>query len=774
MSKGGLQMKKPSSRIAGFVVVLALSMCGASASAQLLEEITVTAQKREQSAQDVGISMSVFSEEQLRALGVTNAKDLANLTAGVLINMEYGFAPVFTIRGINTNDHVTSTPPSAAIYVDGIYKASNINSGVTMFDLDSVQILKGPQGTLWGRNTTGGAIVLNSKKPSQELDAYIEAGYGTDNRAILEGAIGGPIGEKVAGRFSFQKQDSDGVWDTTTQSPFSETGSIDTFGARGQLLIDVSDDLEIHLIASYATNQSENEPMTQLSVEGSPLQTGPGCVATFTNSGIILSGNPENPDCGNNTPATDPFDGIMDTDFRVPKDSDFSTAIARIDWQINDLAKLVSITGYDAFSRFTVHDFDNFSVRDGTQVYIQDYEQLSQELHFEFQTDNMFLLLGAYYEDAEFDVPTNPGGAAPSTLGIPNGNAFVAGGAVAVDLTWQQEIDTKAIFAHSEFNVTDRVDLIAGVRYEDEAKKNRHADYFGPTGSIDYDNPIILNGLQIDEASFSGWSYKLGINFRPNDELLAYFSHALGIKSGGMDNGFNRPSRVFDAEKLRSSELGIKWDASDNIRFNGSVFFYDYKNHQVRSAFNDPLTGIGGAQFLNIEGADVYGADLELVWAPVDGLNIQAAASFLETDVSDSRPTFGFVATPAFPDGDPSQPVSADGKHLALAPENAFTFLARYEWPVSSNLYLAVQGDVGFTGDHFPSIENIPFEEQSYTQYGARVGLGDADGTWEVAVTGRNLDDDYHLINAFGTGTARQYFVNSPGYYMATFRYRFD
>ena len=242
------------------LILLALPLVAVSAPSAraqgLMEEITVTAQKREQNSQDVGLAISAFSGEQLDALGVADAADLADLTSGVSINMEYGTAPTFTIRGVSVNDFSATTPPAAAVYLDGVYKASNVNSGVQLFDVEQIEILKGPQGTLWGRNTNGGAISVTSVKPSQESGGYINLGAGSHGATIIEGAYGGGLTDNLSTRFSVRKMDSDGPYSSTAHG---DAGALDSLAARLQFLLE-TDVFEGNLQLHYAQDKGGIEP----------------------------------------------------------------------------------------------------------------------------------------------------------------------------------------------------------------------------------------------------------------------------------------------------------------------------------------------------------------------------------------------------------------------------------------------------------------------------------------------------------------------------------
>lgn len=269
--------------------VASATLVSASHGAALLEEVVVTAQKREQNAQDIPIAISAFSGGQLQALGVTSLDNLADFVAGVQITKNYSNSPSFTVRGLNANDYAFATSPAVAVYQDGIYKASNINSGVQVFDVARVEILKGPQGTLWGKNTTGGAVSITSVRPAQESSGYVSVGYGSDNSWIAEGAIGGGVSDTLSGRISMQYVGTDGPYDNVTFSttgivpgsipppsaldgspapkevssytgPNGDPGAMETLALRGQLLWEPNDEFQGRLIGHYANDKSSSAP----------------------------------------------------------------------------------------------------------------------------------------------------------------------------------------------------------------------------------------------------------------------------------------------------------------------------------------------------------------------------------------------------------------------------------------------------------------------------------------------------------------------------------
>lgn len=746
----------------------------------MLEEVVVTAQKREQDAQDIGVAVSAFSGDQLKALGVTDASKLADMTSGVSINMEYGTAPTFTIRGVSVNDFSATTPPAAAVYMDGVYKASNVNSGPQMFDVARTEILKGPQGTLWGRNTTGGAVTITSVKPTQEAEGYVNLGVGTHGGQTIEAAYGTGLTDNLSTRVSVRKMDSDGHFDSTTHG---EHGALDNFAGRVQFLYE-ADTFEGQLIVHYAEDQGEIEPTVALMFGGCSAAADIGVLTT----GVPYKGNPEHPSCGN----PDPFDDTVESDWNANKDNEFYGATLHLAFDITDDLSIKSITAFDHFKREDGLDFDGTATVFGRQVYQQDFDQVSQEVRLESQTENGFWLVGAYFDSSEMKDPAQ---LTPLDITYGDIDPTATSGSSSYfdgfgfDIENFLSTDTRAIFAHSEYDLTDSLTLVTGLRYEDESKTGTHSEWANadpetfaitpaPTraGGVAFGG---TDGVELD-YSMSAWSYKLGLNYQASDNLLLYGSYAVGVKSGGLDNafgGFNNDP--YDEETLKAFEVGFKWDASAAVRFNGALYSYDYDDMQQRFSVyvtNDLGQQVGAEQLTNIENATIQGVDLELTLSPVDALEIMLTATYLDTEVKDDEVVSGFIDV----DGDEvvtavDTPVPMDGNALPYSPDLSATALARYTLDWDSGYNLSFQVSATYSSDHFISIENIPFEEQDYTKVGAHIALTAPDDVWSLSLTGTNLTDEIHAINGFprGGGPGRGYFINAPRSGMLNFTYNF-
>ena len=754
-----------------FAVKLASAMAGAMLTsfghAALLEEIIVTAQKRAQNAQDIPIAVSAFTGEQLQELGVVSTAGLADNVPGVQVKSLYANAPSFTVRGMNANDYATATSPAVAIYQDGVYKASSINSGAQLFDIQQVEILKGPQGTLWGKNTTGGAVSITSVRPEQETSGYLALGTGSDSQYLVEGAIGGALSDTLSGRLSMQHIESDGPYNNVTfsttgiapgsiplpaaasgapapeqltsiQNSDADPGAIETMAVRGQLMWEPSDDLQVLLIGHYATDKS----------------TTPAFVALL-----------EDPDV---------FDDEVSMDMVSASDNEFYGVTADIRWQVG-AGELVSISGWDAFDRRGQGVDQSYTVAipgvgpflavpaaapNLAVVYWTEFEQFSQELRYEVERDNLFWLAGLYYSETEYDQAGDNAG-----LGIFGTFGYF-------ETQFRQKDESAAAFVHAEWSISDALKFNGGLRYSDESRdREAYQMYFEapvPTQFPNFDFPGVLaidanSALNPypNEVNPSDFSYRLGIDWTPQDNMLVYYSLSKGFKSGGFDTGpVTSPANLapIGDEEILAHEVGLKWDPTDTLRVNAAAFYSDYTNMQQRMSTDDDIFGTV-VLLTNLDQVDVTGLELEMLWAPISGLELSATASFLDTEINDNSlisPVTGGVV---------------DGNNLPGAPETAASLLARYGFDVGDGLRGSVQVGINYTGDHYMALENLSFNKQDYTIINARAAISDSAGNWEVSLYGQNLTDEIYI-----TATAwehKDYWISRPRTMGVRLDYRF-
>ena len=374
-------MRLPNKKSAILSTALAIGLCAAAFAEeasnappgyQLIEEVVVTAQKREQNSQDIAVAVAAYSGDQLRALGVTRADEIANFTPGVQINDFSGSTPTFVIRGIGIQDTRANTAPAAAVHLDGIYLVSNMNTGPQIFDVERVEILKGPQGTLFGRNNSAGTVNIITAKPTAQQEGFLFAEYGNFDRLLLEGAYSGPVSDAVSIRLSARREASDGFFDNVQFPPGpgagaldpisgvplhgniapvrddgspadSDLGDLNRYALRGQLQWDMDDRTSVLFNVHFADDSSDLWP-------GMFVGTSPAVNGTFGGPSCVGSATPTPDQCfsGSGASDPDPFDNDVSNNLDGQMDSQFFGGFVEVQRE-TDWGQLTSITGYEGF-----------------------------------------------------------------------------------------------------------------------------------------------------------------------------------------------------------------------------------------------------------------------------------------------------------------------------------------------------------------------------------------------------------------------------------------
>ncbi len=645
-------------------------------------EIVVTANKREQNLQDVAVSVTAYSGDQLRVLGFTDSADLVVQTPGLEVSGFGGGALTsYSIRGVGQNDFAANQEAPVALYIDEAYQSSNVSSRFSLFDIERAEVLRGPQGTLYGRNATGGLVHYKTVQPSFDFGGYVDLTVGEQGRVRVESAVGGGLSDSVAARLSFNLSRDDGLLiNDIGRNAVREKN----FAVRGQILAEPSDNLSILLKAQYG---EEN---------GSPNGYSFG-LPSFNATDFF----------GNVDADGDPFTISNDFDsFKNTKALDLS---AKIELDLGG-AKLTSITNFQDISDQYGEDADAsptdaFHYTQGTDI-----SQFSQELRLDFEGDRHRTTVGAYFLNIDGDFSTQQMGA-----------AFF--GAASFETLASQKTTTYAIFGQLEYDLTDELALTVGARLNHDEK-----DF--TLQSVDFGFPQ-FNG----SISDTDWSGKAQLDYRPNDDILLYAGLSRGIKSGGFNLPLTPISAVdlpFASEELTSYEIGAKTTLSDGVRFNASAFIYDYNDYQ---AYN--IDGAFNTLLFNAD-AKYYGAEFELVANPAQGLDIVLGASFIDTEISNLPTTFNtldpitFAPAQNFPTGVESAPLVSDV---------SLNGLIRYAFPAFGG-EVSVQSDFVWKSDHkFNLARSESVLEGSYGVLNARIGYASDDDAWSIAVFVNNLTD---------------------------------
>jgi len=737
----GVSLRK--SALFGATAVIGLS-AGANAFAQGVfeDEVIVTAQKREQSAQDVGISITTLSGEQMESLGYTNAQDVTALAAGVATLQPNGEANYAVgIRGVANNDFTSNVESPVAIYVDETYISQMSGAGFLLFDIDRVEILRGPQGTLFGRNATGGLVHYLTVKPTtDEFNGYGSFTYGNFDRFKAQGAVNIPMGEKLSARVSLATHQGDG-YVTNRLNPDKDLNNANESAGRIQLRFQPTDKFDLLLNARFGHQNIRTGFFEYAS-------------AIFP-TGELTPGVP-NPDLGGYVD----LDGDIyagDYDFTGQNKTNTEGYTGRFDWDLG-FAKLTSITDFQSVERDYMEDSDASPANYFNFFLTTDAEQFSQEVRLAGDINKLKWLLGFYYLD--IDINDSNGAKATDLFAALFGPVDVAGfNGVRNPYT----LDTRSwsIFGQLEYELSNTLTLIGGLRYIDEKKDYAYDDFaalFPEDISSGLDPRIVNLGPPAsfaDSRHDTNISARAQLNWTPSDGVLAYASWNRGVKSGGY-NAPLLPTPIFltpefmtyDPEKLDAYEVGVKLDLG-RARLNASTYYYDYKNCQAFSILGlDTFT-------LNADCTN-KGFEVELQGSAAKGLDYHFGVGFTDAEVTDIP---GVTKDSSVVDNsDPLNPVTLTlpaiipgGKQRPVqTPKWNLNGLIRYEFPVSGVGDIALQMDGQYRSEHFFALTNFDASrENGYFVGNASVTWTAPSEKWSVRGFVQNFTKSEYLVQTF-------------------------
>ena len=721
----------------------------------IIEEVIVTAQKREQAITDVALTVTAVSGEVARTMGVEDTRDVAMLATNIDIKGA-GLSdanPAITVRGIGMNNFNANNNPSVGVYLDEVFLASPAMMNLSMLDVGRIEVLKGPQGTLYGRNATGGALNIISAKPTQDLEGFASLTLGDYDTAKFEGAVSGGLTDSLSGRVSV-------LWESQGESYHEynkdnggkdDFGDSDTSAIRAQLAGD-HDQLTWNLSASYLDQDIVNSPFTSLGgFWNSPEEVFvTPCQGNFKNGVNTLGLDVSDQD---GDPFTHDFLTSRVDEMRI--ESDVTSLNLKIGYDFSDMT-LTSITGWIQQDRDFGENIWTSPLEAFAVVHEEEMEQFSQEIRLAGGEDIRWMVGGFYWNDTfESDNIANTA----DILGL-------LAGVNPVFWNNDQETDAYALFASVDWDLGDRWMLTTGIRYSDE-----ETDFVGGTdGTIsDPDAFDAFVGAELglpagitipftftdDSIEDDNVSYRVALEFRPTDDWLTYGSVTTGFKSGGFFGDFtfdNFELLPFDSEEVTAYELGSKSTHADGrVQLNAAVFYYEYEDIQtfIPSALGFRLT--------NLEEADIYGAEIELLASPLDGFDMRLGASYLDTEVSSRVEGF-------------------DGNELPNSPEMQITYTFRYEFPLGDTLAMALQADGKYSDESYRESSNNPWlVTDSYGLLNLRGSVLTVDGTWELAVWGRNITDEEYEQERFASDIIGQVVAlqGNPRTYGVTLNYTF-
>tara|TARA_R110002073_G_scaffold39057_1_gene111619 strand:+ start:11617 stop:13740 length:2124 start_codon:yes stop_codon:yes gene_type:complete len=649
---------------------------------RVIEEVVVTAEKRESTVQKTSISITAYSDEMLELRGIGNVEDL-QFSAPNLVISHNSQSPVTYayIRGIGSDQLVAGFDPGVAYNVDGIYVGQPSSMPGDLWDLERIEVLRGPQGTLYGRNTTGGSINLITKEPTAEFETFGDVTFGDFNRRRIRGVVNGG-NEVVAGRLSFISDENDGYQENLAGSDGDVT---DYHSMRGKLKFDLSDRAELLITAQRFENDGQQSQKKREAF--APVELAPGFIVDVYNGAI------PNP--------TSPRKVAKD----YPEDLDLTNtsfnARFTYDW---DSVRLVAISGLIRNDWFQTSDIDMSNNPVQTQDWDMDTRQFSQEFQLVSNSDGPWdWILGVFYFDEDLD--TDYIFDDTSVAGF----TFMNGG--------ELETKSRAVYGQVAYDFRESgspFKLTAGLRWTKDEKDIFEYQQI-PQFAVD-----LSGSMDEDWSEMSG---KLAVDWYISDDVLGYASYSHGYKGGGFSMG---QFDAFDPEKVNALEIGLKsqfWDQRAQV--NVALFSNDYRDLQVNFLQFTSFTTDNAAE------ASINGLEIESTFLPTDGLTLNVNLTWLDATFDE------YQFTPV---------IDLSGDTLNRAPEYTVGLSAQYEWQIGQHGNLLARLDYYWQDEVFYRVQNIDrHREDSFSTADAVLMWNSPSGKWSIDGFVKNLGDEDNL-----------------------------
>ncbi|MGB3455587.1 MAG: TonB-dependent receptor [Litorimonas sp.] len=717
------------SRTASAAALIGAMMLPTNAFAQI-DEVITTAQRRAETAQDVPVSLTVLTAEDLEIRQIEDTLDIASFVPNLNLGTNTGTANAARIflRGIGEDESRGLVEPAVGTYVDGVYYGRLVGSLLDLVDLEQIEVLRGPQGTLYGRNSNGGALKITTVKPEPgEFGGNARVTYGNYDRADIKGTVNLPLGDDTAVRLSGLYKTRDGFFDinpngTLAGQGVENVGDLDTMAFRGSLFHDFGN-WDVLLIADYTDDDSDPIPSSiidSLDADGDLFTVEPAPGTSCVDAGPA------------NAPA-----GAFQFTRPVGCFTGFSN-------ETKSQGLSGTITG--DIGGFTVQSITAFRKLDDELSshigfpYLQetDQEQLSQEVTLSSNLDGPFnYVAGVFYFKEDLNLDTS----------------FVFPFRVAAD------VESIAVFAQGELRTGDFT-FTGGLRYTDEDR-----EFEGIAFTSGLTNQLDVGGDNI--------SYTAKVDYDFNEDLLLFASYSTGFKGAGVSPDCFGPTACFlpvEEEEVGTLELGFKSRfADDRVSFNGTYFFNQYDNLQIAAS----VPGLGFTRF-NVEETEISGFEFDLTFAPNDRFELSANLGLLDAEYTelDLAQAGGLTnnGVPC-PNGVVTIQCALD-LELKNAPSYKANIAATYFQPVYQG-ELILSGDISFEDDSFNLVANSPASAFSDipTLINGRLAYRPDAGGWTVAVWARNITDEEYF--RAGTGNANAVYASEPATYGVDFGIEF-
>jgi iron complex outermembrane recepter protein len=765
MNRAHKSMKKSTLALAVSLAIPTLSMSIAHAEEGfMLEEIIVTAQKREQSLQDVPVSVSVVTGESISKTGMANLDELSTHVPNLSIT-EGSQTTAITMRGLGSGIN-QGFEQSVGMFIDGIYAGRDRQFRSPFLDVAAVEVLRGPQGTLFGKNTIAGAINLTTAKPSEEFEASIRASYEPEyDEYSVEGIVSGGIAENLYGRLAVKQAESDGYVENTLTGRDGPS-KVETV-IRGTLVWEPTDDLRV--TTKYETARHD------VGGEANVIDQSGGWDALFTAA----------------DPAYDGSDDYSRSAAKEYSDNDSESLTVTIDYDIGEYT-LTSITGYSGYEYDDVQDVDFSPLEMLTTSQEQEFDQWSQEIRLTSPLGDKFdFITGLYYQTSDLEhhrrmdtdigvlaggVPTfgTVGGVSAPVNGasiaeLLEAAAFTGGmlplnksAAILASATqglessrvadYQQDSETWAVFGQGTWHVQENLHLTLGLRYTKESKEAKRSLVLTDYGTETPLDPvadafkIALQGSVFkvsdfnikDDKTVENLSPSLKLQYDLSDDVMLYASVSKAFKSGGFGETGSIDKFDFDDEEALAFEVGGKLHIMDGRgSLNFALFHTNYEDLQVSAFVGDGFVVDNAAE------ATSQGVEIDGVFRVTEELTMTASMAYLDATYDEfSNASCTMAQIQAFVGAGTCQQ-DLKGETLAFAPEWSANIGLNHITNVGNNLELHSNLNLNFVDEQYlaQDLDEQTLEESHVTVNG-RIALGSADGNWELALVGKNLTDE--------------------------------
>ncbi len=696
---------------------------GATAAATL-EEVVVTASKQQESLQDVNLAVTPVTGAALEERQIDTVEDLQAIVPALSAGNDFAFAKIF-IRGIGLNSSFAGVDPSVALHVDGAVVSLSYAQLGPFFDLERVEVLRGPQGTLYGRNATGGSINLITRKPTEEFEGYARFTAGNYNLIRAEAAISGPITERVLGRVAVKTTDRDGYGENEFTG--NDVDDANKKSIRGHLQFNFTEDIDLLLSAEYHDEDDAGlglkfvEELRDIDPAFAPAP-GAGGFAT-----------------------RDPRNISSEVDNRNQRDSWALTGT--LNWRLNDRWYIQSITNYRESDVRLLQDIDwSSNINNQLQDNRTTSKHFSEELQLHYDGDRLHGLLAFFYFNEDFTNQNNIGFARPSD-----------GLTTNVNFTADVDIESIALFGNFTYDITDQWSLNFGGRFTTE---ERAGDTLREIRAIGISVPFE------DKDTFTNFKPSVGLEWRPSDRMLVYFTYSEGFKGGAFQGGQTTP--ILEPELIDNFDLGFKGSfLDDRLQLNVAAFYYEVEDMQLDRTREDGAGNLIGI-FENAASAEGKGVEIEGILLATEQFTLNGSLAWLDTEFTEYETDNPLTSQQVL--------IDLSGNSLRQAPEWSGFIRGEYDFPLGNGGMLTFGAQASYKGRQFYTEFNDDITSQeAYTLVDLNLRYTAPNEQLSVNLWGRNVTDELvrgtGYVNALGRTVTATYLA--PATYGVTIGYEF-